>query len=59
MDKMLVMRWWQVSRDDIPADREARIEWLFGWWERIDAWVETHRPEDLPRTRGRAKAAVP
>jgi 1-acyl-sn-glycerol-3-phosphate acyltransferase len=59
MDKILVMRWWQVSRDDIPADREARIEWLFAWWERIDAWVETHRPQDLPRTRGRTKAAVP
>ena len=59
MDKILVMRWWQVSRDDIPADREARIEWLFAWWERIDAWVEAHRPEDLPRSRGRTKAAVP
>ena len=59
MDKILVMRWWQVSRDDIPADREARIEWLFAWWERIDVWVEAHRPEDLPRSRGRTKAAVP
>src|SRR5262249_46933750 len=38
MDKILIMRWWQVSRDDIPADREERIEWLFGWWERIDDW---------------------
>jgi 1-acyl-sn-glycerol-3-phosphate acyltransferase len=42
MDKQLVMRWWQVSREDIPDDREGRIEWLFGWWEEIDAWIETH-----------------
>ena len=43
MDKRIVMRWWQVPRDDIPPDREARIEWLFGWWERIDRWIEEQR----------------
>jgi hypothetical protein len=47
MDKRLLMRWWRVSRDEIPQDKEARIDWLFSWWERIDAWVEEHRPEDL------------
>ena len=51
MDKRLVMRWWQVPREEIPADRDARIDWLFGWWERIDAWVAQHRPEDLPPRR--------
>ncbi|QZY29174.1 1-acyl-sn-glycerol-3-phosphate acyltransferase [Nocardioides coralli] len=47
MDKRIVMRWWQVPREEIPAGREERIEWLFGWWERIDEWVAHHRPEDL------------
>ena len=47
MDKRIVMRWWQVPREEIPTDREERIEWLFEWWERIDTWVEQHRPEDL------------
>ena len=42
MDKQLVMRWWQVAREDIPADREGRIEWLFAWWEEIDRWIENH-----------------
>ena len=23
--------------------REARIDWLFGWWELIDAWIEENR----------------
>ncbi len=41
MDKRLVMRWWQVAREDIPADREGRIEWLFGWWEEIDRWIDS------------------
>jgi hypothetical protein len=21
------------------SGRDERIEWLYGWWERIDAWV--------------------
>jgi len=49
MDKRLVMRWWQVPREEIPAGRDERIEWLFGWWERIDAWIEANKPEDLAR----------
>jgi 1-acyl-sn-glycerol-3-phosphate acyltransferase len=43
MDKQIVMRWWRVPRSEIPADREARIDWLFGWWERIDVWIEENR----------------
>ena len=49
MDKRIVMRWWQVPREEIPAGRHERIEWLFGWWEQIDAWIEDHKPEDLTR----------
>ena len=45
MDKQITMRWWRVAREDIPADREERIEWLFNWWEHIDDWIETHRVE--------------
>jgi 1-acyl-sn-glycerol-3-phosphate acyltransferase len=59
MDKILVMRWWQVARDEIPADRDARIDWLFGWWEQIDTWVEANRPQDLPRVPRRREAATP
>jgi 1-acyl-sn-glycerol-3-phosphate acyltransferase len=47
MDKQLIMRWWQVPRAEIPEEREARIDWLYAWWERIDTWVEENRPEDL------------
>ena len=51
MDKRIVMRWWRVPRAEVPAGREERIDWLYGWWERIDAWVEENRPEDLPSGR--------
>jgi len=51
MDKRLLMGWWRIPREDVPPDRDGRIEWLFEWWQQVDAWVEEHRPEDLPRKR--------
>ncbi|HEX4685278.1 MAG TPA: lysophospholipid acyltransferase family protein [Nocardioides sp.] len=59
MDKVIVMRWWQVPRDEIPAEREARIEWLFSWWERIDAWIDEHQPQDLGRRRRWRRRTAP
>lgn len=53
MDKRIIMRWWRVPRDEIPADRDAQIDWLFEWWERIDDWITEHRPEPLPPLRTR------
>ena len=32
MDKRLQMGWWRIPREDVPLDRDGRIEWLFGWW---------------------------
>jgi hypothetical protein len=58
MDKVITMRWWQVSRDEIPSEREAQIEWLFGWWERIDDWIAEHRPQQNIRDRSRRSAEV-
>jgi 1-acyl-sn-glycerol-3-phosphate acyltransferase len=54
MDKQIIMRWWRVPREEIPSGRDERIDWLFSWWERIDEWVEEHRPVDLP-PRGRRR----
>ena len=52
MDKRLLMQWWQVPRAEIPEGREAQIDWLFDWWERIDAWIDEHRAEEVPRAGG-------
>lgn len=49
MDKEIQMAWWRVPREEIPTEREDQIEWLFDWWARIDAWIDTHRPRELPR----------
>lgn len=51
MDKQITMAWWRVPRAEIPLDRAGQIEWLFGWWDRIDDWIEEHRPIPLPPRR--------
>ncbi len=56
MDKQIIMRWWRVPREEIPAGRDERIDWLFSQWEQIDRWIDEHRPVDLPpRTRRRTR----
>ncbi|MDT7786023.1 MAG: hypothetical protein QOF58_4442 [Pseudonocardiales bacterium] len=39
MDREIEMRWWIVPAAEVPADREARIDWLFDWWQQIDDWI--------------------
>jgi 1-acyl-sn-glycerol-3-phosphate acyltransferase len=41
-------RWWRVPAEEVPrhADREAQLQWLYGWWERIDTWISQNRPGD-------------
>ncbi len=31
---------WRVPATEIPRDRPGRIDWLYGQWERIDAWLD-------------------
>jgi 1-acyl-sn-glycerol-3-phosphate acyltransferase len=48
MDKQLVMRFWSVPPEEVPAGEEERVAWLYDWWARIDAWIEEHRPQPRP-----------
>jgi len=43
------MRWWLVPAAEVPVGEDAQIEWLFAWWERIDAWVAQNRPVSVGR----------
>ena len=42
-DGTVRMRWWRVPHDEVPRDRDAQIDWLYRWWERIDDWVDEVR----------------
>jgi hypothetical protein len=51
IDQVIRARWWRVPSEQIPraADHEAQVQWLYGWWERIDAWITENRPGDVPQ----------
>jgi hypothetical protein len=38
-------RYWRIPSSDVPEDEQELIDWLYGWWERIDAWIEARRHE--------------
>ena len=38
------VRLWRVPAAEIPKDRDARIDWLFSQWERVDAYVSEKFP---------------
>lgn len=35
-------KFWTVAAEDVPDDRDDQVDWLYGWWETIDAWVDGH-----------------
>jgi 1-acyl-sn-glycerol-3-phosphate acyltransferase len=47
MDKNIAMHWWLEPAANIPAGAQERIDWLYAWWARIDAWIEENRPAPL------------
>jgi 1-acyl-sn-glycerol-3-phosphate acyltransferase len=38
------VRFWRVAAAEIPGDPDARAQWLFEQWQRIDDWVEAVHP---------------
>ncbi|MGW0431277.1 1-acyl-sn-glycerol-3-phosphate acyltransferase [Micromonospora sp. NPDC003197] len=46
MDKRIVMRFWSVPPEEVPAGKQERIDWLYDWWTRIDEWIEANRVPD-------------
>ena len=54
MDKRLLMGWWRIPREEIPADRDGPHRVALRVVARVDEWVEEHRPVDLPANRADA-----
>jgi 1-acyl-sn-glycerol-3-phosphate acyltransferase len=42
--RTLHTRMWLVPRDQVPADPDAQVDWLYGWWKRVDEWIAAHQP---------------
>jgi 1-acyl-sn-glycerol-3-phosphate acyltransferase len=47
VDQVIRAKWWRVPFDEVPrtADHEAQLQWLYGWWQRIDRWITENRPD--------------
>lgn len=45
MDSAVRVRTWFVPREQVPALREERVDWLFARWKRIDTWIAETRAE--------------
>ena len=45
-------RWWRVPADEVPraAGHQAQVDWLYDWWQRIDAWISDQHAR-LPGSR--------
>ncbi len=46
INQVIRARWWRVPFDQVPreAGHEDQVQWLYAWWERIDAWISENRP---------------
>jgi 1-acyl-sn-glycerol-3-phosphate acyltransferase len=45
MDQVIRARWWRIPVGEVPRSlgHEAQVQWLYDWWERIDAWISLNR----------------
>jgi 1-acyl-sn-glycerol-3-phosphate acyltransferase len=48
MDKKIIMRWWPVPPEEVPAGRQERIDWLYDWWARLDRWIDRNELPEYP-----------
>ncbi|MGH2682759.1 MAG: 1-acyl-sn-glycerol-3-phosphate acyltransferase [Actinomycetota bacterium] len=40
----ILARYWRIGPTEIPLDQDAQVDWLFGWWGRVDEWIRSRRP---------------
>jgi hypothetical protein len=46
LGRTLHIRMWLAAGNEVPPDPEDQVNWLYGWWERIDDWIEEQGRED-------------
>ncbi len=56
--RVICLRFWRISRLEIPTDETALSRWLFDWWGVIDQWIEDvqARPRPQPVVAGGSRA---
>lgn len=51
--RVVMVRFWRVPFASIPRTREARTEWLFENWARVDEWVGRQKDSEAAVARAR------
>ena len=54
--RTLKTRMWFVPATERPRDPEQAVSWLYGWWKKLDEWVES-QGEEIPAEGQPAKPA--
>jgi hypothetical protein len=36
-------QYWRIPPSEVPDNEADLIEWLYAWWEKIDAWIDAHK----------------
>jgi 1-acyl-sn-glycerol-3-phosphate acyltransferase len=49
--RTLTARMWLAPAAERPSEPDAQVEWIYGWWKRIDEWIEQQGQE--PKTEDR------
>jgi hypothetical protein len=58
MNKTLHLRWWFVPAAEVPREESQLTDWLYRWWETIDAWITTTSTASPPAGESRTGAPV-
>ncbi len=51
VDKRIVLKGWSAAPEEVPEGREARADWLYDWWERVDQWIDGQQSASPPSSR--------
>jgi hypothetical protein len=52
LDKTLHLRWWFVPAAEVPREEAQLTDWLYRWWETIDAWITAASAASPPAGEG-------
>jgi len=58
VNQVIRAKWWRVPAAEVPREREEQVRWLYDWWERIDAWIDSYRPAESPPASPSAEPAA-
>lgn len=40
-------QYWRLPPSEVPHTEDQCIEWLYGWWDHIDDWIESHKDHEV------------